>query len=127
VLVKHAIVVLSVILFAGGSHFTRAGNVLASADFINTWLVVGTFDNDGRNAGYERDYVHEGTIEPRQGLISDGKMWTYFDDHLFSRNYDDYQDLFSYFRVTHEGHDLSAYPEKRARQDGIALGQLHDG
>jgi F5/8 type C domain/Putative Ig domain len=71
----------------------------ASAPYINTWLVAGTFDNARDNAGYEYDWVGEESVEPRLGAVSAGRPWRYFDDRLFSRNYDDYQDLFSYFRV----------------------------
>lgn len=70
-----------------------------SAPYINTWLVNGTFDNASDNAGYEHDWIDEATVAPREGDVSGGMPWRYFDDRLFSRNYDDYQDLFSYFRV----------------------------
>jgi len=72
---------------------------LRLGQFNNTWLVLGTFDNDTKNTGYERDWIGEATVEPREGMVSAGKVWRYFDDRLFSRNYDDYQDLFSYFKV----------------------------
>src|SRR5690349_17693922 len=68
-----------------------------SAPFLNTWLVAGPFDNDARNAGYERDWIGETSVAPQEGAASGGKTWAYFDDRLFSRNYDDYQDLFSDF------------------------------
>jgi hypothetical protein len=69
------------------------------APYINAWLVAGTFDNAPDNAGFDYDWVGETTVEPREGLKSGGRPWRYFDDRLFSRNYDDYQDLFSYFRI----------------------------
>ncbi len=71
----------------------------APGPFINTWLVAGTFDNAPGNAGFEFDWIDETTVQPRDGSVSAGRTWRYFDDRLFSRNYDDYQDLFSYFRV----------------------------
>ena len=76
-----------------------ADDVLKSGPFINIWLVAGTFDNDEKNTGYDRDWIDETHVEPREGSPADGKAWRYFDDRLFSRNYDDYQDLFSYFRA----------------------------
>lgn len=68
------------------------------APFINTWLVLGTFDNrDG--VGMKADLIGEATVRPRAGDQAAGKRWQFFDDRTFSRNYDDYQDLFSYFFV----------------------------
>jgi len=69
------------------------------APFINAWLVCGTFDNDAENSGYDRDWIDEAAAAPAEGMRSGGKVWRYFDDRLFSRNYDDYQDLFSYFKI----------------------------
>ncbi|MBX7257473.1 MAG: discoidin domain-containing protein [Candidatus Hydrogenedentes bacterium] len=71
----------------------------APAPYINTWLVAGTFDNAPDNAGFEFDWIDETRVQPREGDVSAGCEWRYFDDRLFSRNYDDYQDLFSYFLV----------------------------
>ena len=67
--------------------------------FINTWLVAGTFDNDGNDSGFERDWIDEKNTAPSEGSKAGVHTWSYFDDRLFSRNYDDYQDLFSYFKV----------------------------
>lgn len=73
----------------------QAAYAPGSAPFINTWLVLGTFDNSGDTA------ISAGitTEKPRTGMTSNGKEWRYFDDRLFSRNYDDYQDLYSYFHT----------------------------
>ena len=68
------------------------------AQFINTWLVLGSFDNR-EGAGMKADLIGEATIRPRTGEQVAGKTWGFFDDRTFSRNYDDYQDLFSYFFV----------------------------
>ncbi|MHB1457782.1 MAG: discoidin domain-containing protein [Armatimonadota bacterium] len=73
----------------------QAAYAPGSAPFINTWLVLGTFDNTSNtkmNTGIA-------TEKPRTGMTSNGKEWRYFDDRLFSRNYDDYQDLYSYFHT----------------------------
>ncbi|MGC8782767.1 MAG: discoidin domain-containing protein [Armatimonadota bacterium] len=68
------------------------------ASGLNTWLVLGTFDNTN-NEGFARDWIGESQIQPVLGMRSAGKEWRYFDDRTFSRNYDDYNDLFSYFAV----------------------------
>ena len=107
----------------------RAENPSPTANFINTWLVLGCFDNDPKNAGYERDWIQETTIEPRQGLICGGKTWRYFDDRLFSRNYDDYQDLFGYFKVK-RGESVAArvaYAHVYVYSDVAQEGQLRIG
>jgi hypothetical protein len=77
------------------------------ASFINTWLLSGLFDNDAANSGYERDWVGETQAQPTVGSTAGNGTWKYFDDRLFSRNYDDYQDLFSYFRVK-QGQSVAA-------------------
>ncbi len=62
-----------------------------AAAYINTWLVAGPF---------ARDSVSEQAIgEPVQGDSIAGRKWLVFDDRLFSRNYDDYQDLRSFFKI----------------------------
>lgn len=67
--------------------------------YINTWLVIGPFENGSENAGMARDWVSEASAAPAEGVEAAGQTWRYFNDRLFSRNYDDYQDLFSYFWV----------------------------
>jgi hypothetical protein len=72
---------------------------LLSADpapFINTWLLLGTFNNQS-NSGLETAWIDETTVTPRVGTVSGGLQWVYFDDRLFSRNMDDYVDLYSYY------------------------------
>lgn len=69
------------------------------APYINSWLLLGTFDNDAKNNGYDRDLIGESSAAPQAGQTADGQSWRYFDDRLFSRNYDDYNDLYSYFSV----------------------------
>lgn len=68
-------------------------------EYINTWLVAGLFENDADNSGLKRDWINETNVVPHEGTISGERMWRYFDDRLFSRNYDDYQDLYSYYHV----------------------------
>lgn len=84
--------------------FLSAGVATASlaavdANFINNWLVLGTFDNDAQNAGFKRAWIDEARVAPADGQAAAGKKWTYFDDRIFSRNYDNYQDLLSYFKI----------------------------
>lgn len=79
----------------------------APAPGLNTWLVLGPFDNSKENAGFGEDFIGEQTAAPKAGNVSGGLTWRYFDDRLFSRNYDDYQDLFSYFRVKQKA-DIAA-------------------
>jgi len=69
-----------------------------NAPYINTWLVLGTFDNGKDDAGFKNDYIDENNIHPEIGHVVLDKTWEYFDDRYFSRNYDDYEDLFSYFK-----------------------------
>ena len=68
--------------------------VPGDAPFINTYLLLGTFDN----SDFKSDLIGEETIAPFEGMKTNGKVWEYFDDRYFSRNYDDYVDLFSYYR-----------------------------
>lgn len=69
------------------------------APYINTWLIAGTFDNSD-NAGFDTDFIDEANVRPQQGeAAAEGVEWQYFDDRLFSRNLDDFQDLYSYFKV----------------------------
>ena len=91
--------------------------------------MLGCFDNDPKNAGYKRDWTAETKVEPRQGLISAGKTWRYFDDRLFSRNYDDYQDLFGYFKIK-RGESVAAkvaYAHVYVYSDVPQEGQLRIG
>ncbi len=65
---------------------------------INTWAVLGPFENGGDNAGFAKDWIGEADAAPKPGDKSAGHDWRWFDDRLFSRNLDDYQDLFSYYK-----------------------------
>ena len=61
----------------------------ALAPFLNSWLVCGPFDTA---AAAEKS-------RPAVGATLDGKAWEYFDDRLWNRNYDNYQDLAGYYAV----------------------------
>ena len=66
------------------------------APFINTWAVLGVFNE---KEAIDTDIIGEASVEPYVGQETGGKTWEYFDDRLFSRNYDDYVDLYSYYKV----------------------------
>lgn len=57
--------------------------------FINTWLVCGPFDNPAAL----------GNTTPKIGTPLDGRKWEYFDDRLWNRNYDNFQDLSGYYAI----------------------------
>ena len=71
----------------------------AAPEFINTWLLLGPFANDSSDTGFQKAWVEESEVAPAAGKEEHERAWTFFDDRLFSRNYDDYQDLFSFFRT----------------------------
>jgi hypothetical protein len=73
------------------------------APYMNTWLLLGPFDSDAQNSGYDHAFIDEANIIPKESAKVDGKAWRYFDDRLFSRNYDDYNDLYSYYAVKQNG------------------------
>jgi hypothetical protein len=77
------------------------------APFINTWLVLGTFDNGPENAGLDADPIGEAEALPALGNEAAGRTWCYFDDRLFQRSYDSYQDLYSYLKLK-RGEDIAA-------------------
>lgn len=90
---------LTATVFGGMSPEVEAQESPGSAPYIDTWAVVGTFDNSG-GSGFNTDYLGgETSVTPVVGTVSGGKTWEYFDDRLFSRNADDYQDLYSYYKV----------------------------
>ncbi|MFF2494003.1 Ig-like domain-containing protein [Agromyces sp. NPDC058064] len=69
-----------------------------SAPYVNQWLVSGPFTNPilaGATVA----------VDPALGaeLVAPGgaekSTWQYFDDRIFNRNYDDYNDLMGYFDV----------------------------
>jgi hypothetical protein len=88
---------LSFLGVLGGAAATAAP--VEAKEYLNTWLVAGTFENDTGNSGFAKDWLGEASVRPALGQNAGGQAWRYFDDRLFSRNYDDYQDLFSYYRV----------------------------
>lgn len=66
-----------------------------NAPFMNSWLVSGPFEN-----AIADEMCGTVGITPKAGeVFADGKVWEYFDDRLWNRNYDDYQDLYGYYTV----------------------------
>ncbi|MBQ7257056.1 MAG: discoidin domain-containing protein [Abditibacteriota bacterium] len=61
------------------------------APFVNTWLVLGAVKGD-----FDSELIQG---QPTLAEEIQGKKWEYLDDRLFSRNLDDYVDLFSYYRI----------------------------
>ena len=78
---------------AAGTH---AGG--RDAPFLNAWLLLGPCQG-GEVLGLETDFIDEAKAMPRAGLTMAGKSWEVWDDRLYCRNYDDYQDLYSYYRI----------------------------
>jgi len=72
-------------------------------DYVNTWMVLGTFDNDGQGSAFQQPAIDESATSINQNEVVAGKRWSYFDDRLFSRNYDNYQDLWSYYKIKLSG------------------------
>ncbi|MFD0616154.1 discoidin domain-containing protein [Paenibacillus sp. GCM10027629] len=59
---------------------------------------VNVFDGDGVIPPGNQE--PGGSITPKVGeMLVNSKKWEYFDDRLWNRNYDDYQDLYGYFTV----------------------------
>jgi len=91
--------VVCVAIAAGAEAWARPET--KPAPYLNTWLVLGTFPQDGPSPDAEVL-----ACTPAAGAECAGRRWAYFDDRLFSRNYDDYQDLFSFYR--HQRHEETA-------------------
>lgn len=85
-----------------------AQQVTGNAPFINSWLVSGPFEAPVVDKQYE---CEAGTlpvdgktkITPKTGeslaFGDESRKWEYFDDRIYNRNYDDYQDLYGYYAV----------------------------
>lgn len=61
-----------------------------TAPFINTWLLAGPFDGS---------VISDPADSPGEGDEIGGAAWEYFDDRLYNRNLDDYQDLYGHFKI----------------------------
>ncbi|MBL1120657.1 discoidin domain-containing protein [Streptomyces sp. 110] len=85
-----------------------AQQVAGSAPFINSWLLSGPFDSPvvDKQYGCEAGTLPvdgKKKITPKAGESlgtgGEGKKWEYFDDRIYNRTYDDYQDLYGYYTV----------------------------
>ncbi|UVI29372.1 putative Ig domain-containing protein [Paenibacillus spongiae] len=73
----------------------HAQPVMGNAPFINSWLVAGPFET-----AVADEMCGTVDIMPKAGKVfACSKVWEYFDDRLWNRNYDDYQDLYGYYTV----------------------------
>ncbi|MBI5833500.1 MAG: discoidin domain-containing protein [Armatimonadetes bacterium] len=77
-------------LLLGGLLMAESAPPPPQAPYLNTWLISAPF---ATTAVATREALAEADWTPRPG-----ERWSWFDDRLFSRNYDNYQDLFSYLR-----------------------------
>ncbi len=75
-----------------------ASFVLGDAPFINTWLITDPVPNSSP-ATMDANTVDAASCSPAPGRSFGNHQWYVFDDRIFNRNYDDYVDLFSYFRA----------------------------
>ncbi len=82
-----------------GSTVLAADPVPAgAAAFFDAWLLLGPFQG-GKDPVLETDFIGEEKAMPRADQKLAGKSWVPWDDRLYCRNYDDYQDLYSYYRI----------------------------
>lgn len=63
---------------------------------LNTWAVLGSMAHQGSGINFSLA-VSDNELSPKIGTSVDGYQWELFDDRYFSRNQDDYLDLFSYY------------------------------
>ncbi|WP_169580969.1 MULTISPECIES: discoidin domain-containing protein [Microbacterium] len=68
----------------------QAAYASGNAPYINTWLLAGPF------AG---SIQADPATSPSEGEDIGGAEWQYFDDRLYNRNLDDYQDLYGHFKI----------------------------
>jgi len=70
---------------------------------ICTWSALGPFEPTSGD-GYDEDFLGgETAVTPELGASLAGKTWTYFDDRLYCRNMDDYNDLYTFYMDGREG------------------------
>ncbi len=72
--------------------------VLGNAPFINTWLITDPISNSSPATMDQHPEAIQ-ACQPAPKRAFGSSKWYVFDDRVFSRNYDDYVDLFSYFRA----------------------------
>jgi len=65
---------------------------------VCTWAVLGPFPVETGEGG-----IDASALAPMLGTTVGGATWRYFDDRLYCRNYDDYNDLYTFFLEGREG------------------------
>ncbi|GMX63726.1 hypothetical protein Elgi_32220 [Paenibacillus elgii] len=73
----------------------EAARTDGTAPYTNQWAVSGPFTNEQSLANIV-PVIGESYANPNSTETS---TWQYFDDRIFNRNYDDYNDLMGYFDV----------------------------
>jgi len=80
-----------------GPH-ANAARTNGTAPYMNQWAVSGPFTNPVPDQSQQAiiPVIGETFADPNSTETS---TWQYFDDRIFNRNYDDYNDLMGYFDV----------------------------
>ncbi|MFJ7498093.1 Ig domain-containing protein [Streptomyces sp. NPDC097727] len=103
-------IVASLLFGVSATKKASAQQVSGNAPFINSWLISGPFDSSVVDKQYECEADGSKTpidgktkITPKVGdslsFGNESRKWEYFDDRIYNRNYDDYQDLYGYYSV----------------------------
>ncbi|MFF8917647.1 putative Ig domain-containing protein [Streptomyces sp. NPDC015032] len=104
------VIIASLLFGVSATKQASAQQVAGNAPFINSWLVSGPFDSPLADKQYECEA--DGSKAPVDGRTkitpkvgdslsfgNESGKWEYFDDRIYNRNYDDYQDLYGYYSV----------------------------
>ncbi|MFE6736584.1 Ig-like domain-containing protein [Microbacterium sp. NPDC057650] len=75
----------------------QAMQTSGDAPYLNQWLVSGPFTTPVITEADAPDAVLGAEVVAPDG--AEKSTWQYFDDRIFNRNYDDYNDLMGYFDV----------------------------
>ncbi|MFD8745741.1 putative Ig domain-containing protein [Streptomyces sp. NPDC059616] len=105
-------VIVASLLFGVSATTEKASaqQVPGNAPFINSWLVSGPFDSpvvdkqyrcevDGSKSPVDGKAEITPKVGDSLGFGKESRKWEYFDDRIYNRNYDDYQDLYGYYSV----------------------------
>ena len=81
--------------------YANAARTNGTAPYINQWAVSGPFTNPVSDQSQQAlgnivPVIGETFADPNS---TETFTWQYFDDRIFNRNYDDYNDLMGYFDV----------------------------
>ncbi|MFF1917212.1 discoidin domain-containing protein [Streptomyces sp. NPDC058239] len=103
-------IVASLLFGVSATKQSSAQQAAGNAPFINSWLVSGPFNSPVVDKRYDCEADDSKTpvegktkITPKVGeplsFGNESRKWEYFDDRIYNRNYDDYQDLYGYYSV----------------------------